>query len=205
MEKLITFLKIYTGYIKLFPHLMIYASSKHKSLIQSDVQRWLQIREYKFSPVQGLIFLLQTYPEFRSIFYFRIGNIKYFIKWYCPPRRNMVIGTETIDGGFYIHLGYSSVIGAKSIGKNCLIYQQVTIGSFNGAPIIKDNVTISSGAVILGNITIGNNVSIGANATVLKNIPDNTTVFPSKASMMKWKLSKKPVFSDTSTASAAGL
>jgi serine O-acetyltransferase len=196
VEKLVNYLKIYTGYIKCFLHLIFYLNSSQKSIIRADVQKWLKVREYEYGPVPGLLFLLQTYPEFRSIFYYRIGNLKYFVKWFCPPRRNMVIGTEEIGEGFYIHLGYSTVIGAKSIGKNCLIYQQVTIGSFNGAPIIGNNVTICSGAVILGNITIGNNVSIGANATVLNNVPDNTTVYPSKASMMKWKLSKKPVFSN---------
>ncbi len=196
MGKLVNYLKIYSGYIKCFLHLIFYFNSSNKPLIQADVQKWLNIREHEYGPIPGLLFLLQTYPEFRSIFYYRIGNLKYFVKWFCPPRRNMVIGTEKIGPGLYIHLGYSSVIGAKSIGKNCLIYQQVTIGSFNGAPTIGNNVTINSGAVILGKISIGNNVSIGANATVLNDVPDNTTVYPSKATMMKWKLSKKPAFSN---------
>lgn len=150
----------------------------------------MDVREHKFRKIAGFIYLLQTYREFRSLFYYRIGGLKYLVKWYFPPRKNMVIATDHIDGGLYIHLGYSTVIGAKSIGKNCMIYQQVTIGSFSGKPVIGDNVTIASGAVIIGNIKIGNNVHIGANATVMRNIPDNTTVYPSKPIMMKW--SPKP-------------
>jgi serine O-acetyltransferase len=69
------------------------------------------------------------------------------------------------------------------IGKNCTIFQQVTIGSNMltgskgfGGPIIGDNVLIGAGAKIIGNVKIGSNVKIGANAVVVKDIPDNATV-----------------------------
>ena len=72
--------------------------------------------------------------------------------------------------------------GAK-IGKNCTIFQQVTIGSNTladskgrGAPIIGDNCYIGVGAKIIGNVRIGNNVRIGANCVVVKDVPDNATV-----------------------------
>lgn len=69
------------------------------------------------------------------------------------------------------------------IGENCVIFQQVTIGSNTlvgsnniGAPIIGNNCYIGVGAKIIGNIKIGNNVRIGANCVVIEDIPDNTTV-----------------------------
>lgn len=72
--------------------------------------------------------------------------------------------------------------GAK-IGKNCTIFQQVTIGSVTsegssniGSPTIGDNVIIGAGAKIIGNVKIGDNVRIGANCVVVKDIPDNSTV-----------------------------
>lgn len=72
--------------------------------------------------------------------------------------------------------------GAK-IGKNVVIFHQVTIGSNTlkgskrgGAPTIGDNVYIGAGSKIIGNITIGNNCRIGANAVVVKDIPENSTV-----------------------------
>ena len=69
------------------------------------------------------------------------------------------------------------------IGKNCVIFHQVTIGSNtlpdsrgNGAPVIGDNVYIGCGAKIIGNVRVGNNVRIGANCVVTQDIPDNATV-----------------------------
>lgn len=69
------------------------------------------------------------------------------------------------------------------IGGDCVIFQQVTIGSNTlidsksiGAPIIGNNCYIGSGAKIIGNIRIGNNVRIGANSTVYKDIPSNSVV-----------------------------
>lgn len=59
------------------------------------------------------------------------------------------------------------------IGPNCLIFQQVTIGTRSGKapPVIGGHVDIGAGAKILGNIIIGDHANIGANAVVLKDIP----------------------------------
>jgi serine O-acetyltransferase len=75
------------------------------------------------------------------------------------------------------------VSGGANVGHNCVIFQQVTIGSITlpdakrkGAPTIGDNVYIGSGAKIIGSIKVGNNVRIGANAVVYKDVPDNSVV-----------------------------
>lgn len=66
-----------------------------------------------------------------------------------------------------------------SIGENCRIYQNVSIGEVNHkAPCIGDNCLIGAGAVMIGNIRIGDNVKIGAGAVVSSDIPDNCTVVP---------------------------
>ena len=69
----------------------------------------------------------------------------------------------------------------SSIGDDCTIYQQVTIGEESiahkgKAPRIGNNVYIGAGAKIIGPIEIGDNVRIGANAVVTKDIPANCTV-----------------------------
>ncbi|NIF80122.1 serine acetyltransferase [Paraburkholderia sp. Cy-641] len=75
------------------------------------------------------------------------------------------------------------ISGDAKIGQNCVIFQQVTIGSItlsgsarNGAPTIGNNVYIGAGAKIVGNVVIGNNVRIGANAVVHRDVPDNSVV-----------------------------
>lgn len=75
------------------------------------------------------------------------------------------------------------ISGSAKIGKNCTIYQQVTIGSNMlidskgfGAPVIGDNCLIGAGAKIIGNVRIGDNCRIGANAVVAKDMPDNSVI-----------------------------
>jgi serine O-acetyltransferase len=66
-----------------------------------------------------------------------------------------------------------------SIGANCRVYQNVTIGEVdNKAPCIGAGCLIGAGAVIIGNIRIGDNVKVGAGAVVSSDIPDNCTVVP---------------------------
>lgn len=86
------------------------------------------------------------------------------------------------EGTKFYHRGLGCVVHAKTvIGKNCIIFQNVTIGSKwpNGvcegdAPIIGNDVFIGAGAVLLGNIRIGDKAIIGANAVVTNDIPDGT-------------------------------
>jgi len=59
------------------------------------------------------------------------------------------------------------------IGPNCLIFQQVTVGTGSrpGVPRIGGQVDIGAGAKILGGIHIGDHARIGANAVVLQDVP----------------------------------
>lgn len=76
------------------------------------------------------------------------------------------------------HIPGIIINGNAKIGNNCVIMQNVTIGSTRGkgVPTIGDNVLICSGAKIVGNVIVGNNVVIGANAVVIKDVPDNSVV-----------------------------
>lgn len=75
------------------------------------------------------------------------------------------------------------VAGGARIGRNCVIFQQVTIGSSTladsgsiGAPVLGDNCYVGAGAKIVGRVRLGNNVRVGANAVVYRDVPDNCTV-----------------------------
>jgi serine acetyltransferase len=73
------------------------------------------------------------------------------------------------------------VIGNKAeIGENVQINQNVTIGGRGGDnptghPKIRDNVTIYSGSVILGDITLHEGCTIGANSVVLDDVEEEKT------------------------------
>jgi serine O-acetyltransferase len=98
-----------------------------------------------------------------------------------------------IGGGLFIPHTFGIVIGADKIGCNVTIYQNVTLGAkvldvpFHKEyrPIIGNNVTIATGSVILGRITIADNVTVGANSVVLHSVPENVIVAGAPAKVLK--------------------
>lgn len=84
-----------------------------------------------------------------------------------------------IGGGLLIPHPNGIVIHPKAtIGVNCLIFQQVTIGtrSGDGTPEIDGHVDVGAGAKILGEVKIGAHARIGANAVIVRNVESGATV-----------------------------
>jgi serine O-acetyltransferase len=87
-----------------------------------------------------------------------------------------------IGKGLFIDHGSGVVIGETAeIGDDVTLYQGVTLGGTGFAsgkrhPTVQDNVTIGSGAKLLGPITIGHGAKIGANSVVITDVPPNSTV-----------------------------
>jgi serine O-acetyltransferase len=87
-----------------------------------------------------------------------------------------------IGDGLFIDHGMGVVIGETAeLGENVTLYQGVTLGGTGFAtgkrhPTVQANVTIGSGAKLLGPITIGHGAKIGANAVVIHDVPPNSTV-----------------------------
>jgi len=75
-----------------------------------------------------------------------------------------------------VHYGTIVVSPKALVGANCRIHPSTSIGYYNGAPTIGNNVYIGPGAKLFGDITIGDNVTIGANAVVNRDVPKNVTV-----------------------------
>lgn len=158
--------------------LLMYAltPAQRKNILKEDIKSW---SNWKTVPdtIWGLMTLFALYPEFRSVFYYRVGAIHYMTSWIIKGEPCLYIRTKTIGGGLLVQHGFATIIDAECIGSNCKIFQQVTVG-YNGnkRPTIGDNVVICAGAKIFGGITIGNNVIVGANAVVVKDIPSNCVV-----------------------------
>src|SRR3954447_24826802 len=87
-----------------------------------------------------------------------------------------------IGDGLFIDHGIGVVIGETAeLGANVTLYQGVTLGGTGFEtgkrhPTVQDNVTIGSGAKLLGPITIGHGAKIGANTVVIHDVPPNSTV-----------------------------
>jgi serine O-acetyltransferase len=83
-----------------------------------------------------------------------------------------------IGGGFFLpHFGCIFIHDDSVIGRQCSIYQGVTLGakgSKEGGPILGDGVNVGAGAKILGSVRIGDRVDVGANAVVLRDVPDDS-------------------------------
>jgi serine O-acetyltransferase len=119
-------------------------------------------------------------PQVRSVLYQRLYNLggrdrmlaKLFSR-VSPGLREFELVCGDIGPGLVIGHGYSSVIWAERIGRDCLIYQQVTIGAdaHDGFPIIGDRVTVFPGAKVIGGITIGDDAIIGAGALAVHDVP----------------------------------
>ncbi len=64
-----------------------------------------------------------------------------------------------------------------SLGRDCRIYQNVTVGEVDGrAPRVGDGCLLGAGAVLIGGITVGNGARIGAGAVVAADVPAGATV-----------------------------
>src|SRR5689334_23459208 len=87
-----------------------------------------------------------------------------------------------IADGLFIDHGMGVVIGETAeVGDNVTVYQGVTLGGTGFAtgkrhPTVEDNVTIGSGAKLLGPIRVGHGSKIGANAVVIHDVPAHSTV-----------------------------
>lgn len=134
-----------------------------------------------------------TGHAFYAVAYYRLGHwfaqrhigfLPDYISYKSFRRHGCSISSYAqIGEGFMLHHTDGIVIGLQVImGKNCEVFQNVTIGSNRKEndgrfmPIIGDNVTIGAGAVVVGAIKIGNNVKIGANSYIDKDVPNNVTI-----------------------------
>lgn len=103
------------------------------------------------------------------------------------------------EGTVFGYKGIGCVIGKKvSVGRNCMISQNVTIGGRGGhedMPCIGDNCYIGAGAKVLGPIVIGDNVVIGAGAVMICDAPSNTVWAGVPAKCVK-TIAEKKAFSD---------
>lgn len=135
---------------------------------------------------------------FWTLFWHRFGNARMSVRWRllrAPLTIIYALMFKLCEWACGIKLSYvvpvgrrvridhfgGTIIGARSIGSDVYIRQNITLGiadlgDKNAKPIIEDRVQIGAGAVILGHVTIGHDAIIGANAVVTKSVPPGAVV-----------------------------
>ncbi len=145
--------------------------------------------------------VLFLYPGVKAVLSYRVAHKlhskgHYFLADWVSKRARRKTGIEIhpaaqIGKGLFIDHGMGVVIGETTIiGENCTLYQGVTLGGTGKDkgkrhPTIGNNVTIGSGAKVLGPFTVGDNSKIAANAVVLNEIPPNSTCVGVPAHIVK--------------------
>lgn len=98
----------------------------------------------------------------------------------------------SIGYGFMIDHATGVVIGeTSSIGNNCTIYHNVTLGgtgkiSSDRHPKIESNIIIGCGSILLGNIKIGSGTKIGAGSIVVESSEPNSVIIGNKSKIIKY-------------------
>jgi|SRR5690554_5549527 len=88
-----------------------------------------------------------------------------------PPSTSIGEKTKFAYGGIGVVIHGRTIIGDK-----CIIGQGITIGGKSkseNVPRIGNNVYLSAGCRILGDVAIGDNSIVGANAVVVTDVPAN--------------------------------
>ena len=140
----------------------------------------------------GRVEMLLTYRGVQALLLHRVCHALYAAGVPLLPRwlayaTTAVTGVEIhpaarIGRGLFIDHGVGVVIGETAeVGDDVTIYQGVTLGGTGFAsgkrhPTVQDNVTIGSGAKLLGPIEVGERSKIGANSVVIHDVPPNSTV-----------------------------
>lgn len=178
---------LYLNIFRFWPHLLCYFLVSRKSQINEDLKAYAHFYKVNGRNSFLLLHFLFYHRSYRTYFYYRVGDISKMFSWLAPGIENLSIsrGTELGTGILFFH-AYSTIIGAHSVGNNCEITQNVTVGYKDGKkPVIGNNVKIFPNAVISGGITIGDNCVIGPGAVVFKSIPENCVVVGNPAYILK--------------------
>jgi serine O-acetyltransferase len=136
--------------------------------------------------------ILATWPGVHALLSHRVAHALHRAGVPLVPRllaaiSRSVTGIEihpaaVIGCGLFIDHGMGVVIGETAeLGDDVTLYQGVTLGGTGFAtgkrhPTVQDNVTIGSGAKLLGPIIVGHGSKIGANSVVIHDVPPNSTV-----------------------------
>jgi serine O-acetyltransferase len=161
--------------------------------ISADIPDWGRERCLAFwDPGRRLLRSIRAYQSWKSRGFLWQWLSKYWVFqhrfWSVVTGADIPLNCDIGGGLILIHPNGVVVFPGSVIGPNCLIFQQVTLGTGGpkpGAPIIGGHVTIGAGAKVLGGLKIGDHALIGANAVVLQDVPPGATAVGVPAKIMR--------------------
>lgn len=158
---------------RVLPAYWMWKRSENAEIIRRDMLCWKERKHFPYEKDLSLFAHLMLEAEgFRNLFQYRIRKHGFLLKRLFPPMNTLFIGSEQIGAGLYIQHGFSTIICARSIGEECWINQQVTIGyEQDRMPVIGNHVRICAGAIVIGDVTIGDNSIVAAGAVVTRDVP----------------------------------
>jgi len=139
-------------------------------------------RFWEWAPSQSLLASLRAYQRHAasrapwSALLKRVCVLRHRF-WSAVTGADIPLNSRIAGGLVMIHPNGIVIHPRASIGPNCKIFQQVTIGTADSedVPTLGANVEVGAGARLLGGIVIGNHARIGANAAVLIDVPAGAT------------------------------
>ncbi|SRR6266581_2705912 len=160
--------------------LVMFSRGAKISALEPDLSREYKMA-FSWCPSRSLLASIRTYQRYSDsrnpflVFTRKIAVLRHRF-WSIVTGADIPINAR-IGGGLLLPHPNGVVIHPDvQIGPNCLIFQQVTIGTRRGGlPVIGGHVDIGAGAKILGGITIGDHALVGANAVVLTDVPAGKT------------------------------
>lgn len=148
--------------------------------VSSEVPDWSReaLRPGEWSPGKRLLASIRAYQRHAA----RRGMWAWLARRVAVLRHrfwSVVSGADIplnsrIGGGLLLpHPNGVVIHPAATIGPNCLLLQQVTLGTNTDSrvPVLAGHVDVGAGAKLLGGITVGAHAVIGANAVVLTDVP----------------------------------
>lgn len=161
--------------------------------VSAEVPDWARemVMPGRYEPWKRLVRTIRQYQAKRG----RLGRLLKPLVVLRHRFWSVVCGSDIpinaqLGGGIIVLHPQGVVIHPDAVvGPNCLILQQVTLGTgpVPGLPRIGGHVDIGAGAKILGGVVIGDHAQIGANAVVLQDIPPGATAVGIPARIIKGK------------------
>jgi serine O-acetyltransferase len=173
-----------------------------RRLLSTDVQAAFEGDPASVSPGETIF----CYPSITALTHYRIAHALHQLEVDLIPRiitemAHSITGIDIHPGAdigeyFFIDHGTGVVIGETCIiGKHVRLYQSVTLGAksfpkdedgllIKGIarhPIVEDEVTVYSGATVLGRVTIGKGAVVGGNVWITKDVAPDARVVQKRA------------------------